>query len=1184
AAAQKLCIAKHAGHAVVRDGEAETEVDQTFSNPNGQAIEGWYWFTVPTSATISSFALETNGVLVEGEVVEKHEAAARYQAAVQQAYDPALLEWIDGRTYRARIFPIPAGGTRRVVVRYTELLPTVDGKVRYVYPLRSDDPIRFDEFSLSVDLGSAGPTLSLATSIDAVVEEEGKRVTMRRSGFVPRADFQLEMTSKLKTKPLRAWRFQAGADQADYVMMRYVPEVDFSQLPPQKGDLVLVVDTSAGGDDSARQLRVSAAEAILRALSEEDHFALVALDVTPTVVYPAQGLAPASSDEISKALEKLADHSVGGATDLGAMFEPALERLHGTDQPAVVYVGDGVATSGETTSEELSDRMRRSLTGSRARFFTVGVGADARQDLLAQLSLDGGGEHLRIDDSEQITEVALRLASAIKMPTITDLSVDLGAGLDQPFASSTGKLSRGEEYVLLARTHHALPSTVKISGRIGGKDQSWTYPLSLENDVVTSLVPRLWASEYIHRLIGAGSDENRSKILSLGLDYGLITPHTSILALESESAYARDGIPRRRSPVRGVRLTSIENDTQEKAIVDRFGVAAPLAMAGCDDKVQKAGNETTTNLAPGDGVTGVNGQNVPTSIPAPMGAASATTAPDQAYGVTTDNERAANAATTEQPPAQSDVVGIIHGNGAVAGGGGSSDANDKTKVGATMHQGAFAISAGKPIGPTEIRSNGRAGLAMKDEPATPAAMPTSQMKLREEGKKELDQKRPDGDLGGAGRRASKFSLALARCSDAASRPLPERIVLWARRLKPVTQAYDVVQQFASARAACELPDWRDEAALLDLIEKKVTTEDGAQAVLAGLAIDGDAQAFVARKILRRTVDVRVAAAVERALFGAVDWQKLDRDLADMKTPEARLSKLRAMMLQAPGDPQGDVRLVKLLVDAGHRDEAIAHGRRLRDRGLLTPTLAQELGDVLADAGETDEALRTYSEVVEFDPNDPAARRVLGDIYVRRGWYDAAYRQYKTLIDIDGRDPLSHLRLATAAAGAGRIDEALRIERDVAGGEGTPGSEDPRVFARLESASRLGALFANPAAAAGATPEAIARKMKELGLFSGPGTLAILTWQDRDARVYVGAADEKNDALAGETTDAGAIGLYSVLSPNDAFEKVAHAVRWKADPPSRSVKFQLALVSWDGKSFHVTMKNGQIDPSAKSAAL
>ena len=1183
AAAQKLGIAKQAVHAVVRDGVAETEVDQTFSNPNGQAIEGWYWFTVPAQATISSFALETNGVLVEGEVVEKHEAAARYQAAVQQAYDPALLEWIDGRTYRARIFPIPAGGTRRVVVRYTELLPTVDGKVRYVYPLRSDDPIRFDEFSLSVDLGSAGPTLSLATSIDAVVEEDGKRVTMRRSGFVPRADFQLEMSSKLKTKPLRAWRFQAGADQADYVMLRYVPEVDFSQLPPQKGDLVLVVDTSAGGDDSARQLRASAAEAILRALSDEDHFALVALDVTPTVVYPAQGLAPASSDEISKALEKLADHSVGGATDLGAMFEPALERLHGTDQPAVVYVGDGVATSGETTSEELSDRMRRSLTGSRARFFTVGVGADARQDLLAQLSLDGGGEHLRIDDAEQTTEVALRLASAIKMPTITDLSVDLGAGLDQPFASSTGKLSRGEEYVLLARTHHTLPSSVKISGRLGGKDMSWSYPLTLENDVVTSLVPRLWASEYIHRLIGAGSDENRSKILSLGLDYGLITPHTSILALESEAAYARDGIVRRRSPVRGVRLTSIDSDTQEKAIIDRFGVAAPAAMAGCDErsapKEQAAGTQGVSALPPSDGVTGGNGQNTPATVAQPTPGATATTATAEALA---ENERAANDISAQQrEAAQFGMIGTLgHANAAGAGsgldvgaGGGRLDGlADKTKSGA-LHQ-AAPVTA-KPMPTTSPR--GLAGLGAKDLPPAPP----SRLQAREEEKKELDEKRPD-TTGLAARRS--FSVALARCSDAASRPLPERIVLWTRRLKQLTQANEVVQQFASARAACELPDWRDEAAFLDLVEKKVTTEDGAQAVLAGLANDPDAQAFVARKILRRTVDVRVAAAVERALFGAVDWEKLDRDLADMKTPDARLAKLRAAMLQAPGDPQGDVRLVKLLVDAGHRDEAIAHGRRLRDRGLLTPTLAQELGDVLADAGENDEALRTYSEVVEFDPNDPAARRVLGDIYVRRGWYDAAYRQYKTLIDIDGRDPLSHLRLATAAAGAGRIDEALRIERDVAGGEGTPGPQDPRVFARIESASRLGALFANPGAAAGATPDAIARKMKELGLFSGPGTLAILTWQDRDARITIGTADEKNDALAGETTDAGAIGLYSVLSPNDAFEKVAHAVRWKADPPRRTVKFQLALVSWDGKAFHVTMKTGQIDPSQKSSAI
>jgi tetratricopeptide (TPR) repeat protein len=1159
AAAQKLGIAKQVVRAVVRDGVAETEVDQTFSNPNSQAIEGWYWFTVPTAATISSFALETNGVLVEGEVVERHEAAARYQAMVQQAFDPALLEWIDGRTYRARIFPVPAGGTRRVVVRYTELLPTVDGKIRYVYPLRSEDPVRFDEFALSVDLGAAGSTMTVATSIDAVVEDGGAKVTMRRSGFVPRADFQLEMTSRLKTKPLRAWRFQAGADQADYVMLRYVPEVDFSALPPQKADLVLVVDTSAGGDDGARQLRTAAAEAILRALSDDDHFALVALDVTPTVIYPKDGLAPASDSEISKALEKLSDHSVGGATDLGAMFEPGLERLHGTDQPAIVYVGDGVATSGETTADELSDRMRRSLAGSRARFFTVGVGGDARQELLAQLSRTGGGEHLRIDDAEQTTEVALRLASAIKTPTITDLNVDLGAGLDQPFESSTGKLSRGEEYVLLARTHHALPPNVKISGRIGGKDASWSYPVSVENDVVTSLVPRLWASEYVRRLIGSGSDENRSKILSLGLEYGLLTPHSSILALESDAAYAAQGIPRRNSPVRGVRLTSIENSAQEKMLIDRFGIAAPAAMAGCDNKVEKAGTQGTANLesTPSDQFStktpmqnAMAGSDMPVApaatvtAMAPRGAASAA-----AFGMQTT------------PPVEAqEAIADANGSNMVAGGGG-------------VGPGAAHVM--------RKTSNRPAMVAGKEDDA----------RDRQGLKAALDKSKKD--VAAAALSSSdpstainrKMRIALSRCSDAASRPLAERIVLWSQRLKPLTQASDVMAQFNSARASCELPDWRDEAALLDLVEKKITTEDGATLILSSFPGDPDGQSFVARKILQRTVDVRIAAAVERTLFGGVDWDEVDHDLADIKKPEDRLAHLRAAMLQAPGDPQGDVRLVKMLVDTGARDEAIAHGRRLRDRGLLTPTLAQELGDVLADAGETDEALRTYSEVVEFDPNDPAARRVLGDIYLRRGWYDAAYRQYKTLIDIDGRDPLAHLRLASAAAGAGRVDEALRIERDVAGGEGNPGPDDPRVFARLASATRLGALFAAPTPnSTPATQDAIARKLKELGLFSGPGTLAIVTWEDRDAHLYIGATDDKNDALAGETTDAGAVGLYSVLSANDAFAKVSHAVRWKSDPPGRSVRFHLSLISWDGKAFHVAIKDGSIDATAKTAPI
>src|SRR5262249_44244241 len=151
--------------------------------------------------------------------------------------------------------------------------------------------------------------------------------------------FEVEMKHKA-LGAARAWRFQAGRDEADYVMLRYVPEIDWASLLKARGDVVVAVDTSASGDEAQRQLRTATAEAILRALSEEDRFAIVALDMKPTVLYLSEGLVKASDAEIARALEKLSEHASGGATDIGAMFETAFERLYGAEQSVIVYVDD----------------------------------------------------------------------------------------------------------------------------------------------------------------------------------------------------------------------------------------------------------------------------------------------------------------------------------------------------------------------------------------------------------------------------------------------------------------------------------------------------------------------------------------------------------------------------------------------------------------------------------------------------------------------------------------------------------------------------------------------------------------------------------------------------------------------------------------------------------------------------
>ncbi|MGB1276782.1 MAG: VIT domain-containing protein, partial [Nannocystaceae bacterium] len=309
---------------VAIEGEvAETMVDQRFFNPSSQPVEGWYWFTVPEDAEISSFALETNGQLIEAEVVERKKAAKTYEAAVARANDPALLEWIDENTVRARIFPVPGLGERRIVLRYQQLLSESEGKIRYRYPMAGPpgrDAATIEDFSLQVQLrGGMEGKYGVATRGDATVDDLGRRVSMRRSGFTPRADFELELERKpgQKREPLRVNTVDPGGDKARFVMVRYAPELDFAAIEQPRGDVVVVVDTSAAGDPSEQQTKLAVAEALLRSLSAGDRFAVMRADVTAEVLFPSEGLSEATPQAISQALEKVAKHSAGGATDLG---------------------------------------------------------------------------------------------------------------------------------------------------------------------------------------------------------------------------------------------------------------------------------------------------------------------------------------------------------------------------------------------------------------------------------------------------------------------------------------------------------------------------------------------------------------------------------------------------------------------------------------------------------------------------------------------------------------------------------------------------------------------------------------------------------------------------------------------------------------------------------------------------
>src|SRR5205085_12420652 len=73
--------------------------------------------------------------------VEKAQGQQVFEDVTRTRVDPALLEATQGNNYKLRVYPIPAHGTRRVVLQLAQTLLPASRSERGVY--RFDLPLQF---------------------------------------------------------------------------------------------------------------------------------------------------------------------------------------------------------------------------------------------------------------------------------------------------------------------------------------------------------------------------------------------------------------------------------------------------------------------------------------------------------------------------------------------------------------------------------------------------------------------------------------------------------------------------------------------------------------------------------------------------------------------------------------------------------------------------------------------------------------------------------------------------------------------------------------------------------------------------------------------------------------------------------------------------------------------------------
>ncbi len=548
--------------AITVDGDqrvARVEVEEEFRNTSGRMLEGDYLYPIPAGAVFTDFSLFMGEQELKGEMMNANVARGIYEEIVRRKKDPALIELVGHGLLRARVFPIAAGETRRVILRYTQVLGRDGHLVRLRYPrvvglfdTGEEDAIQprhVEGLPQQVIRPNATPPFDLQVTVtDASlfatpyspthrieVRERGDEMIVDHAGtgVAPR-DFELFLPLRETSVGVSVVSHAPIGDDGFYMMLLSPPvSTDIPSIPR---DLTLVMDVSGSmSGDKIIQAR-AALDQMLANLGEDDRFRVIAFS---SVVRQFQrGFSAAGPDEIRAAREWLASVDADGSTNIQAALQEALQPATGAGRVAqVVFLTDGKPTVGETSVERIVELTRSMVDDERV--FGFGVGHDVNTFLLDSLAEGGRGTVSYVGPGEDVEESVSSLTRKIRHPALTDLRiVESPVMLEDGYPQELPDLFFGEDLVLFGRYRGAGAGELLIEGMRGGRMEQLRFDVAFaEEEAGNGFIPKLWAARKAGalttqvRLHGA-NPELVEEIRQLGLRYGVLTDYTSYLVEE----------------------------------------------------------------------------------------------------------------------------------------------------------------------------------------------------------------------------------------------------------------------------------------------------------------------------------------------------------------------------------------------------------------------------------------------------------------------------------------------------------------------------------------------------------------------------------------------------------------------------------------------------------------------------
>src|SRR5690348_13630144 len=585
---------------------ARVSIEEWFRNDGALLDEASYLYPLPGEATFSDFSLWQGDRELKGEPMDAGQARSIYEEIVRRKRDPALIELAGHGLVRARVFPIAAGETRKITLRYTQLLDRVGDAWRFRY-VTGTGPGATAARGLRIAVDSASrfgdpysPTHRLTSRRDA------DRLEVTLADSAARGDFELFLPLARGLVGLSLITNQPVGEDG-FFMLLLAPGGGTGATPSVSRDLVAVLDVSGSMSGEKLDQARAALVQLLGGLRSGDRFRVISFG--SGVRRFATGWTPAVQDSVRAAQDWVRRLDTDGGTNIaGALTEAFAEPPRDGALGVVVFLTDGMPTVGETDPEHIAEQAERGR--GPFRVFAFGIGYDVNTYLLDRLTERARGVTEYIQPGADIEQAVGALAAKIASPVLTDLAIR-GDGVELYDLQPQGlpDLFAGDELVVFGRERGAGSGerSVTVTGRRNGHEERFTTTARFGDELPgADYVQQLWAA----RKAGALSREIRlhganpeivSELKRLALRYGILTEYTSYLVQEPGVVAQRPDFSNARpAPAAQVGSEAVGRALAEKRMAGSVSLDAVVVSGSADSiAVRERGSATRTQRVGG---------------------------------------------------------------------------------------------------------------------------------------------------------------------------------------------------------------------------------------------------------------------------------------------------------------------------------------------------------------------------------------------------------------------------------------------------------------------------------------------------------------------------------------------------------------------------------------------------------